>query len=192
MEFKEAYPDANVFPHELPFMIKDDRSHEAEGVFFVEGIQPLSAALDFLTHRERSGLSGFVTQAYVPAGGNVLRAVLIGKKVITYWKRPTKSGQTITTINKGAMIDHQWRHELQEKGRAEAQTLARKTGINLAAVDFVFPISEKDPEPLFLEINYYFGRRGLGGSENFYKLLYQAIRGWLEEGGLDPNAVRLI
>ena len=59
-------------------------------------------------------------------------------------------------------------------------------------MDFVFPISEKDPEPLFLEINYYFGRRGLGGSENYYQLLHQAIRDWLEEEGLDPEAVRLV
>ncbi|MCP4598916.1 hypothetical protein, partial [Neptuniibacter sp.] len=151
-----------------------------------------SAALDFLTRREDSGLAGFVTQAYVPSGGNILRAVIIGKKVIAYWKRPEEPGQVITTISKGAIIDHQWRPDLQEKGRAAAQSLAAKTGIDLAAVDFVFPLSEKDPEPLFLEINYYFGRRGLGGSEKYYQLLYQAIRQWLEASGLDPEAVRLV
>ncbi len=191
-EIKKTYPDVEMLPHELPFLIKDDKCHEAEGVFFVEDMESLSAALDFLTRRESSGLFGFVTQGYVPSDGNVLRAVIIGRKIITYWKRPEEPGQVITTISKGAMIDHQWRPELQEKGRVEAQTLAKKTKIDLAAVDFVFPISEKDPEPLFLEINYYFGRRGLGGSENYYQLLHQAIRDWLEEEGLDPEAVRLV
>ena len=69
--------------------------------------------------------------------------------------------------------------------------MSAKTGINLAAVDFIFSFSEKDPEPLFLEINYYFGRRGIGGSERYYQLLYEAVRGWLAEAGLDPDAVRL-
>ncbi len=191
-QFKKTYPDVEDFPHELPYIIKDDKSHEAEGVFFIENSRSLSEALDFLTRRQGSGFSGFVTQDYVPSDGNVLRAVIIGRKIITYWKRPAEPGQVITTISKGAMIDHLWRPDLQEKGRAEAHTLAVKTGIDLAAVDFVFPLSEKDPDPLFLEINYYFGRRGLGGSENYYQLLYQAIRDWVEETGLDPEAVKLV
>ncbi|MBC8421185.1 MAG: hypothetical protein H8E10_21620, partial [Desulfobacterales bacterium] len=78
------------------------------------------------------------------------------------------------------------------KGRSSAKALAKKTGINLAAIDFVFPIADKDPEPLFLEINYYFGRRGLDGTENYYRLLYEAIQAWLRKVGLDPESVKLI
>ncbi len=191
-DFKEANQGADAFPHELPFLVKDDKSHEAEGVFFVEDKAVLSEALDFMGRRENSGLPGFVTQAYIPSGGNVLRAVIIGGKIITYWKRPEKPGQVITTISRGALIDHQWRSDLQEKGKAAARVLSGKTGIDLAAVDFVFPMSEKEPEPSFLEINYYFGRRGLGGSEAYYKILYQGVRDWLEDGGMDPDAVTLV
>jgi len=191
-EFKEAHPGNEALPHALPFLIKDDKSHEAEGVFFVEDGSHLNEALSFLAKRGRSGLPGFVTQAYIPSEGTVLRAVIIGKKIITYWKRPKESGQVITTISRGALVDHEWRPDLQEKGTAAARVLAEKTGINLAAVDFVFAFSEIEPEPLFLEINYYFGRRGLGGSENYYQLLYEAIRDWLGEEGLDPDAVRLV
>ena len=36
----------------------------------------------------------------------------------------------------------------------------------------------------FLEINFFFGRTGLGGSERFYSLLRQAIEGWLDRLGL--------
>ncbi|MCG2754079.1 MAG: hypothetical protein L6247_00670 [Desulfobacteraceae bacterium] len=35
-------------------------------------------------------------------------------------------------------------------------------------------------EPLFLEINYFFGRRGLGGSEKYYELLIPEIRAWIK------------
>ncbi|MDP3283840.1 MAG: hypothetical protein Q8M56_05380 [Desulfobacterales bacterium] len=35
-------------------------------------------------------------------------------------------------------------------------------------------------EPLFLEINYFFGRKGLGGSEKFYKILNGEIVKWLK------------
>ncbi len=191
-DFKETNQGADAFRHEQPFLIKDDKSHEAEGVFFIEDKTILSEALDFMGRREGSGLPGFVTQTYVPSGGNVLRAVIIGKNIITYWKRPENPGQVITTISRGALIDHQWKPDLQEKGEAAALVLAGKTGINLAAVDFVFSMSEKEPEPFFLEINYYFGRRGLGGSEAYYRILYQAVRDWLEEGGGNPDAVTLV
>jgi ribosomal protein S6--L-glutamate ligase len=111
---------------------------------------------------------------------------------MTYWKRPNKTGQVITTISRDAIIDSEWRPDLQEKGKRQAHVLTEKTGINLAAVDFVFPFSLKDPEPFVLEINYFFGRRGLGGTENYYRLLYQAVQDWLAEAGLNPKSVRLI
>jgi ribosomal protein S6--L-glutamate ligase len=158
----------------------------------VEDALSLSEALEWLTLRENSGPKGFVTQDFIPSNGNALRAVIIGKRIITYWKRPGKPGGRITTIRGGAVIDHHWRQNLQEKGKAEAQVLSDETGINLAAVDFVFPLKELDPDPLFLEINYYFGRRGLGGTERYYKLLYQAIQEWLAEVGLDPKSIRLL
>ncbi|RLB33232.1 MAG: hypothetical protein DRH11_09495 [Deltaproteobacteria bacterium] len=179
-------------PHELPFMIKADRGHEAEGVYLVEDRDSLINALEQLAHKQGTGQSGFITQAYVPSNGNVLRAVIIGKRIITYWKRPALAGQVITSISKGAIIDHHWRPDLQEKGKRQAIELSKKTGVNLAAVDFVFPFGAEDPEPLFLEINYYFARRGLGGNERYYRLVFQAIQEWLAEKGLNPRRVRLV
>jgi len=179
-------------PHEFPFVVKDDGSHEAEGVFVVTDPNSLKAALGFLALKERGENNGFVTQDFVPSGGNVLRAVIMGKRILTYWKRPVKPGQIITTISKGARIDHDWKPALQEKGKVQAQVLARRTGINLAAVDFVFPLSKEDPTPLFLEVNYYFGRRGLGGMDAYYQLLFRAIQEWLKGTGLNPETVQLV
>ena len=191
-EFKSRYPAPEEFPHKLPFLIKDDKSHEAEGVYLISDGLLLANALEQLEYRERSGPKGFVTQAGIESGGNVLRAVVFGKKIITYWKRPKTPDMFITTVSRGAIIDHDWQPALQEKGKIQAQLLEEKTGINLAAIDFVFDLSAKDPEPLFLEINYYFGRRGLGGTERYYALLYHALQKWLKESGLSPKSVRLI
>ena len=191
-EFKKGYKGQDLFPHDLPFLVKADNVHEAEGVFLVKDKVSMSEALDYLIKRERSGILGFVTQVYVGSDGNVLRAVIIGRKVITYWKRPYKHGKVITSISRGAIIDHDWKPDLQEKGRVQAQSLSKKTGINLAAIDFIFPFTEKEPAPLFLEINYYFGRRGLGGTKNYYRLLHEAIQDWLSEAGFDPKLVRLV
>ena len=33
---------------------------------------------------------------------------------------------------------------------------------------------------MLLEINYFFGRKGLGGSEAYYKILHEEIRTWLD------------
>ena len=189
--YRGAFPGADTYPHGLPFLLKEDLSHEAEGVFLVEGASSLATALHRLAAREKSGMPGFVTQRLVPAGGNALRVVVIGEETVSYWKRPAVPGQIITTISRNAAIDHTWRPELQEKGRRLAGILMQKTGINLAAVDFVFPLSDTDPGPLFLEVNYFFGRRGLGGIERYYRLLHRAVRHWLIRKGLDPDRIAL-
>ena len=188
----DAFKKVPKPPHEFPFVVKDDRSHEAEGVFVVKNSESLKAALGFLALKEGVENKGFVTQHFIPSGGNVLRAVIMGNQILTYWKRPAKPGQVITTISKGALIDHEWQPELQEKGKNQARVLAKRTGINLAAVDFVFPLSEAAPEPLFLEINYYFGRRGLGGMDAYYRLLFRAIQDWIKGIGLNPEIVELV
>jgi len=190
--FEEVQSRSSHMPHAYPFLFKEDKSHEGNGVFFLENEGGLEAALAQLEVRERSGSRGFVSQDYIPCGGNVLRAVIMGERMVTYWKRPGNPKAVITTLSRGAGLDYDWRPALQRKGEVQARLLSAKTGINLAAVDFVFPHASQDPEPHFLEINYYFGRRGLGGSETYYGLLYAVIRDWLKGRGLDPDAVRLI
>ncbi len=186
----DLFHESPEAPHQFPFVVKDDESHEAEGVFFVTDSKSLEIALDFLALKGEN--NGFITQDFVPSGGNVLRAVIMGEQVLTYWKRPAKRGQMITTISKGARIDHDWKPALQEKGKVQAQVLSKRTGINLAAVDFVFDFSKEDPEPFFLEINYFFGRRGLGGMDSYYRMLFRAIQDWLRGIGLNPEAVELV
>ncbi|MFH1083698.1 MAG: hypothetical protein V1751_09930, partial [Pseudomonadota bacterium] len=74
-DLKEAYPDGRVSPHDFPFFIKKDKSHEAEGVFLVKDRASLIEVLDFLALQERADVKGFITQDFISCGGNVLRAV---------------------------------------------------------------------------------------------------------------------
>ena len=60
-----------------------------------------------------------------------------------------------------------------------AKDFCKKTGINLAGFDFILRPDAPDNTLLFLEINYFFGRKGLGGSLHFYDLLTEEIETWL-------------
>ena len=185
-------PGMEALRQQRPFVMKANLSHEGEGVFLVKDEVSFHAALHRLTLKEKAGAPGFVVQEFIPCGGNVLRSVIMGKNILSYWKRPVQTGEEITTISKGARVDKVWKPAFLQMGNDYARLLTERTGINLAAVDFLVPSSEKEPSPLFLEINYYFGRKGLGGLENYYRLLFQAVQEWLMDLHLDTGAVRLV
>ena len=172
-----------------PFFLKTDGSHEGAGVWLIRSREELQSALERLEAWSRPP---FLTQERISCGGNVLRAVVLGRRLFCYWKRPQGLDQAVTTISRGAKIDKRWRPDLQEKGVIQAERICDASGINLAAMDFVFAMKDPDPQPLLLEINYYFGRRGLGGSAEYYRMLYKTIREWLGERGIDPGPVKLV
>jgi ribosomal protein S6--L-glutamate ligase len=186
--FRDSMNEESAPPHEFPFLLKADESHEGDGVLFVNDKPSLDTALLRL---EKLGSALFISQELVPCRGNVLRAVVLHKEIITYWKRTDPFHGVIATVSHGSRVDKKWKPELQAKGRAQAGWICEKTGINLAAFDFVFPMNSPERQPLILEINYYFGRRGLGGSIRYYRLLLKAIQGWLEEYGFDARSVKL-
>ena len=189
-EFKEKYSEHHNL--HTPFILKADLSHEADGVYVVEDNESLLSALERLEQTGKAGSGAFISQELIPTGGNVLRIVIMGREIVSYWKRPVKDKQIITSAGKGAKIDRNWRIDFQEKGRIETRKLAASTGINLAAVDIVFSLTENNPEPMLLEINYYFGRRGLGGSIKYYRLLFGTIQTWLKQRGFDHRSINLV
>jgi ribosomal protein S6--L-glutamate ligase len=178
-------------PHGFPFFLKMDGLHEGEGVFYIDDHRIFEDVFGQLHEREARGTYGFLTQAAVPTRGNALRAVIIGSDVFTFWKRPRGKGGMITSISKGAIIDKKWRLDLQEKAVEETRKLSLQTGLNLAAIDFAVAVEEPNPRPLFLEINYFFARRGLGGTMRYYRYLYDAIRKWLLQQKINPERIAL-
>jgi ribosomal protein S6--L-glutamate ligase len=188
-KFREHLEFNEGLPHEMPFFLKADKSHEGDGVLFVSDRKSLESALARL---EKIGSDGFISQEMIPCLGNVLRTVVLNKRVITYWKRTDPSHGAVATVSHGSRVDKKWEPELQKKGRDQARWIGEKTGINVAAFDFVFNLHHPAPQPFILEINYYFGRKGLGGSVRYYTLLLRAIREWLKEKGLDARSVKLV
>ncbi len=158
-----------------PFVMKGAHAGEGRQVWLIENESELEEKLQTLLHLEMQGSSGFVIQEYLPALDKDLRVVVVGDQVHSYWR---KAQTFLHNVAQGGEIDTASDKKLQEVGREKVREFCRRSGINLAAFDLVFPAG--DDEPFFLEINYTFGRTGLGGSERFYTLLHDAVNQWLQ------------
>ncbi len=164
---------------DFPFVFKFDWGGEGDNVLLIETPEQFSNAVYRTKTYEQTGQRGFLIQEYIPCGNRSLRVVVIGETLISYWRVQADLFQFITGVSKGAKVNKRMAPGLQEKGRDMVKSFCRKTGINLAGFDLIFPDSAKTSHPFFLEINYFFGRSGLGGSNRFYRLLNAEIKKWL-------------
>jgi ribosomal protein S6--L-glutamate ligase len=109
--------------------------------------------------------------------------VVIGSRLISYWRvLPDETG-FLTGLSCGARIDRTAYPEPQGLGRTAVAEFCSRTGINLAGLDLLFRADASGQPmgaPLFLEINYFFGRKGIGGSDAYYALLREAVEAWLQ------------
>jgi ribosomal protein S6--L-glutamate ligase len=170
-------------PFSFPLVFKRDWGGEGAGIFKVDSGEAL---MDLLLW-ERAGESNeqpFLIQTCLPAGNRSLRVAVIGDRLYSYWRIQPDSSRFLTNINAGGIIDHGSDPCLQDKGRKAVSAFCHRTGINLAGIDLLFVGKDPDRDPLFLEINYYFGRKGLGGSQRYYPLLTAAVDRWLSRVNL--------
>ena len=166
-----------------PLVFKLDWGGEGDTVFLIESEEGLSRILGKTAEFEKSGQSGFLLQEYIASGNRTLRVVVIGQRVISYWRIQKEDGNFYSNLGRGAVIDYSADPDLQHKAIALVRQICHKTGINLAGFDVIFCTKNDNPDPMLLEINYFFGRRGLGGSEAYYQILLGEIQSWL--AGLD-------
>ena len=171
----------NTIPFGFPCVLKLNYGGEGEGVFLLKNQKDLAVALGKVVEAEKSGQKGFVLQAYIPHGRRILRVVVMGGQFFSYWRIQENQDIFQSNLRSGARIDHKLAPEMQKEAIASARDFCRRTGINLAGFDLLFPEDTAEKRPLFLEINYFFGRRGLGGSFKYYALLEKAVRGWLDK-----------
>jgi ribosomal protein S6--L-glutamate ligase len=169
---------------DFPVVLKLDWGGEGETVYLVKSAGELREILQKITEYETSGQAGFILQDYIPSNRRTLRVVVLGRQVISYWRIQENNDVFYANLSKGAVIDSEAQPELQHKAVALVKYLCQKTGINLAGFDVIFSSARGDPDPLLLEINYFFGRKGLGGSENYYRTLMAEIRNWLARRNL--------
>jgi len=165
----------------FPFVFKSAWGGEGKRVFLVHSEIESQKCLELARGWEKEGQSGFLFQEYVPTGGRSLRVVVIGSDMHPYWRVQSGGDGFYTNLAKGATIDTENYPDLMAKACRKLQPFCHNTGINLAGFDFIFNEKDKDPEPLFLEINYGFRTRGLGGGPDSYLLLLEkAVREWIK------------
>lgn len=173
-----------------PFVFKFSWGGEGESVHLIRSAQELDRMMEKASLYERGGHKGFLLQEYIPADGKSLRVVVVGQAMVSYWRIQAGKDGFYSSLAKGAVTDA----DSDPAGRAAAERTVAKfchdTGINLAGFDLIFSApsanDKKRQQPLFLEINYFFGRKGLGGSEKFYALLRSEVEKWL--AGLGRSA----
>lgn len=171
-------------PFDLPFVFKFNWGGQGDTVFLIRSQEAFETALKKAVLYEKTGQYGFLVQELIPTRSRSLRVVVIHQTYIAYWRVCEGGDGFYTNLAKGAIIDAVSDPEQQEAAIAATQTFCTKTHINLAGFDFLFSESDIDTgmiRPLFLEINYYFGRKGLGGSEKYYTLLQNEIKNWIEQ-----------
>jgi len=175
---------------QYPCIFKFDWGGEGDNVKLLRRPQDLAGALEAASACEQTGQKGFLLQSAIPAGNRSLRVVVIGQKESAYWKIQPDAQNICAGVRKGAWIDPDSDPSLQQIGIERSRRVCTKTGINLAAFDLLFAEIPGKTEPLFLEINYYFGRKGLGGSKAFYEKLIHEIRNWIHRNRLKQPCTR--
>jgi ribosomal protein S6--L-glutamate ligase len=185
-DFQQQYGEnPRDIAFELPCVFKFDWGGEGETVYLMNSSDDLKQALQRAAHFEHSGQKGFLLQEYVPTEGKTLRVVIIGKTLISYWRIQENTDAFISNVSGGARIDAVSEPERQKVAKAFVKNLCNKTGINLAGFDVIFAPVKAYIKPLMLEINYFFGRRGLGGSNAYYEILKTEINSWLAQLDLE-------
>ena len=187
-ECLHAFGNAPGFPEMgYPLVFKYDWGGEGFTVNLIPDEDALKQQLEQAETFENGGQKGFLLQKFVASGNQALRSVIIGRRVITYWRIQSNGGTFPTNVSQGARIDHNGMPRRQQIAMEMTKAVCARTGINLAGFDILFPEAPQEGGPsqgVFLEINYFFGRTGLGGSDAFYDILVDEINQWLERRGL--------
>lgn len=196
--FSKAFPEpelARILLFGYPLVLKGNEGGEGSLVFRVESARDLEEKLDGLCGSAVRN-QGFVLQEFIDHGGRDLRVAILYDQLFAYWRVQPDPSRFRTNQSQGGTIDHGGDSILKEMAIKSVERFCRRAGIHVAGFDILFERTRNPHTPLFLEINYYFGRRGLGGSLRFYELFEQAADRWLasrepEEGqGLNAEALR--
>jgi ribosomal protein S6--L-glutamate ligase len=172
---------------DFPFVFKFDWGGDGDHVYLIQSVTNFSKVLELAIKYETSGQKGFIIQEYISANNRSLRVVVIGQTIVSYWRVQRDTDHFLSNVSKGAMIDYDTEPDLQKTAIKSVKNFCSQTRINLAGFDILFSSQAKVKIPLFLEINYFFGRKGLGGSEKFYDILTKEIMKWIESLGLSLN-----
>jgi ribosomal protein S6--L-glutamate ligase len=172
-------------PIPLPVVVKLNYGGQGDTVFQADTPAEFKKVLEKIEACERTGQKGFLIQQFISTRDCSLRIAVIHRRMVPYWR--IAPGRFGTSVAQGAHIDHEADPHLREAAAQVVHNVCGRTGLQLAGFDFIFNAEALDAgriEPLALEINYFFGRTGLGGSQKYYRILEQQVDAWLSEIGL--------
>lgn len=181
---KRFPPERARFPFSFPFVLKGNYSGEGQMVFKIHDLEQLQTYLEQFRAMENSGTQGFIIQQWIDHGGRDVRVVVLYDQLLSYWRVQNDPQEFLTNLSAGGVLDLHSHPNLLMKAEKAVHRFCQQTGINLAGIDLMFDQNDNSNQPLFLEINYWFGRRFFGSSEAYYAILKETIKRWL--GTLDP------
>lgn len=182
-EYQQRDTVSGLSSFKFPLVFKFNWGGQGDTVFLAHNTKELERLLEKAETYQRTGQYGFLLQEFIPCGNKSLRVVIIYRELIAYWRIHSGTGIEAFKANLSTGARHEAHADPQrtQAAIAAARAFCQQTDINLAGFDFIFAENEQTIKPLFLEINYYFGRRGLGGSEAYYALLTAQIQRWLDD-----------
>lgn len=136
-----------------PVILKIPGGTHGKGVMIAESPENAKSMMDVLTMLKQT----FLVQEYIETGGQDIRAIVVGDKVVAAMKRKAKTGEMRANIHAGG------KGESAVLGAAEAKTAiaaAKACKAEICAVD-ILPSSKG---PLVLEINLSPGLQGITGA----------------------------
>ncbi|MDR3554658.1 MAG: hypothetical protein P4L55_07880 [Syntrophobacteraceae bacterium] len=164
----QSHLNAHGSPWGYPLVLKGDLGGGGETVFPVYGAGEIAGHLLKLPKDDP-----LLIQKWVRHGGKDLRVVIYGDHAVSYFR--VGGGRFYNNVCRGGKLDHEGWPELQQKGAAAVLAFSRLVGIDIAGFDLMFP---DDGEPVFVEVNFHFGRKGLGGRKEHQRYVLRAIQRW--------------
>jgi ribosomal protein S6--L-glutamate ligase len=170
-----------VPPMDIPFVFKFDWGGEGKNVYLIQTPADWRNAFELARRYETTGQKGFLVQERIDSGNRSLRSVVVGAGILSYWRVAKEENRFKSSLSSGAGIDYHSNRELIAEAEKKLSAFLERTGIDLAGFDFLLSADGRDV--YMLEINYFFGRRGLGGSKKFNLMLVGEINRWLAKVG---------
>lgn len=160
----------------FPCVLKGDRGGGGSAVFPIRSRHDLEQKVQLLPENEP-----VLIQEWVENQGMDLRVVIVGEMTESYFR--IGNGGFYNNVAQGGRIDHALFPDKQLLGRQMARTLVHAAGIDVAGLDIMFPVHGP---PLLIEINFLFGRKGIGGRLGYDRLFSQAVQTWMQKGAHNP------
>jgi ribosomal protein S6--L-glutamate ligase len=102
----EIYPDVASFQRrpqkspsepalDYPFVFKLNWGGEGDTVYLVKSTEDFGNILRQTSEFEKSGQTGFMLQEFISSGNKTLRVVVIGQRLISYWRMSAEKQESI-------------------------------------------------------------------------------------------------